>query len=307
MNVFVKIFWGILLAIILHSNSYGYTLPPLNLGLTNILDGGPIRPNPGLYWQQFSYFYHTHTFLNFEGELLSIPSSAFNEWSVITQLIYQFSKKLFLDGTPGVTFSLPFTLYSKVDCNKLDLISAGPGIGNFGLGVYTQWDAVMHKNRPLFIHRLEFDFVIPSGKNKFPQATINPGVSFYYFGPQWSATLFATEQLPISWRLSYVISAKSPKTHIKAGDAVLLNYSIAYEWFHKFYAGWVSYFLQQVNNSKLNDIVIPHSKERVWGNGIGAVYFFSQDLIFCSYLYGESFVRNRPKGISFIARLVKHF
>ena len=198
MNEYKKIFL-LLYACVHVPLVYGYGLPSVNLGLTNILDGGPIRPNPGVYWQQYSTYYHTHKFLDFNGDRLGgIRSPVFNSWKTITQLIYQFKDKLFLEGTPGFSFVLPITLYSAIKPNKLGISDAGGGVGNLSVGIYTQWSAVMHNKRPLFIHRLALDASFPCGTNKLPDKTINPAASFFSVSPSWSATLYATDKLAFS-------------------------------------------------------------------------------------------------------------
>lgn len=287
---------------------HGYGLPRVNLGFTNILDGGPIRPYPGVYWQQYSSYYHTHSLRNFEGKLLgNVSSPAVNSWSIITLLIYQFKNKLFLQGTPGFSFVLPITLYSDIKPNVLGITSAGGGIGNLGLGVYTQWSAVMHKLRPLFIHRLSLDFYVPSGTNRLPKRQINPGEAFFSLCLSWPATLYATEKLAFSWRLSYLWNAKNRKIDFKAGDAIFFNYSIEYPIIRQWYIACAGYYLQQLSHNKALGVLVPNSKERVFGLGPGSAYFFSPDLIFFTYLYGEFGALNRAQGVSFILRLVKHF
>lgn len=288
--------------------SYGYGLPSVNLGLTNILDGGPIRPNPGIYWQQYSTYYHTNKFLDFKGNRLGgIKSPDFNSWKTITQLVYQCKNKLFLEGTPGFSFVLPITLYSAITPNKLGITDAGGGVGRLGIGAYTQWSAVMHNDRPLFIHRLSFDVYIPCGTNKLPDKDINPSASFFSITPSWSATLYATQKLAFSWRLNYLWNAKSRKIDFKAGEALFFNYSIEYPIIPQLYLACVGYYLQQLSHNKVAGMMVPHSKERVFGLGAGSAYFFSQDLIFFTYLYGELGALNRTQGTSFILRLVKHF
>jgi hypothetical protein len=290
------------------SLAYGYGLPSVSLGLTNILDGGPIRPNPGVYWQQYSTYYHTHKFLDFKGDRLGgIKSPVLNSWRTITQLIYQCKNKLFLEGTPGFSFVLPITLYSAIKPNKLGITNAGGGVGNLSIGVYSQWSAVMHNKRPLFIHRLSLDLSFPCGTNKLPDKDINPASSFFYLSPSWSATLYATEKLAFSWRLNYLWNAKSRKIDFKAGEALFFNYSIEYPIIPQLYLACVGYYLQQLSHNKIAGMMVPHSKERVFALGAGSAYFFSQDLIFFTYLYGELGVLNRPQGTNFILRIVKHF
>ena len=295
---------GLLVVPSIHS----YGLPGVNLGFTNILDGGPVRPYPGIYWMQYTQYYSTHRFLNDQGKPLGgVPSPKFKLFDTITQFVYQFDQQLPLKGMPGVSVGLPLYLLSKIGKNKLNIESSGGGFGNLGFGIYTQWSAIERKGLPFFIHRLSFDFSIPFGKNKLPKKQINPSNSFFYCGPHWAATLFFSQKWSISWRWYYLWNAKNEKIDFQAGDATYINYSLEYEVFPKFFVAAVGYALQQLHNNRARGISVPHSKERVFGVGPGAAYFVSHDLVFFAYLYLEGGVRNRPQGTSFIARLVMHF
>ena len=290
------------------SMGFGYGLPGVNLGFSNILDGGPVRPYPGVYWQEYLQYYTTQRFLNGEGKPLGgVPSPHFRACNLITQFVYQFNQQLPLKGMPGVTITLPLVLYSHIEKNALNIESSGSGFGNLGFGLYTQWSAIERKGRPFFIHRLEFYFSIPFGKNKLPKKQINPSHTFFYCGPQWSATLFLSHKWNLSWRWYYLWNAKNEKIDFQAGDAMYINYSLAYEAFPQFFVAAVGYALQQLHNNRALGVTVPHSKERVFGIGPGAAYFYSKDLVFFSYLYLEGGVRNRTQGTSFITRLVMHF
>jgi len=286
----------------------GYGLPPVNLGLTNILDGGPVRLYPGIYWQQFLQYYTTQRFLNGEGNPLGgISSPRFRTLKTVTQFIYQCKYKMPLRSMPGFSLTLPITIYSKVAKNGLGIQSSGGGFGNLGFGVYSQWSAVMLKERPFFIHRLSFDFSIPFGKNKLPEKQINPSNTFFYCGPNWSATMYLSRKWALSWRLNYIWNAKNEKIDFQAGDAFYCNYSLEYEAYPRLYVAAVGYALKQLHNNNALGLSVPNSKERVFGAGPGVAYFFSKDIVFLSYLYLEGGVRNRTQGTSFIARLIMHF
>ena len=287
----------------------GYGLPGLNLGFTNILDGGPVRPNPGIYWQQYVQYYTTQRFLNAEGKpLLGLPSARFRSLLTVTQMVYQCKHVFSLKGgMPGFSLSIPTVIYSKVNDNLLGIQSSGSGFGNLGCGIYNQWPAIMHKGRPLFIHRLEFGFSIPLGKNKLPEKQINPSSTFFYCGPNWSATLFLSHKWSLSWRWYYVWNAQNEKINFRAGDAMTVNFSLAYELYPHLHCGAVGYVLGQLHNNRLHGETVPDSKERVVGAGPGVAYFISPDIVFFSYLYLEGAVRNRTQGTSFIARVVMHF
>jgi len=286
----------------------GYGLPGINLGFTNILDGGPVRPNPGLYWQQYLQYYTTQRFLNDKGKPLGgLPSPRFRSLITITQAVYQCKYQMRLHGMPGFLLSIPTVIYSKINRNRLGIRSSGSGFGNLGCGIFIQWPAIMHKGRPIFINRIEFDFSIPLGKNKLPEKQINPSSTFFHCGPHWASTLFLSHKWSLSWRLNYLWNAQNEKINFRAGSAVFANYSVAYEAYPHLYLGAVAYALGQLRNNRANGVTIPNSRERVFGAGPGLAYFFSPDIVFFSYLYLEGGARNRPQGTSFIARVVMHF
>ncbi len=286
----------------------GYGLPPVNLGFSNILDGGPIRPLPGWYWEQYFQYYHANTFLNGQGKLLDgVPSPHFDSWVTITQIIYQAENSFLFGGKPGIDIILPIVLSSKVSSNKLGFSNSGAGDGDLILGVFLQWDPIMYNDRPLFVHRLEFEVSFPTGKNDLPQKTINPGNDFLYVNPYWAWTFYFTEHLATSWRFHYLWNATNNVTGIQAGDAVHFNYSMEYEALPNFWLAMNGYYLQQLHDDKLCGVATPNSKERVFAVGPGALYLIPDHHYFFGYLYFESDVRNRPQGISAIFRYVLYF
>jgi hypothetical protein len=286
----------------------GYGLPGLDLGFTNILDGGPIRPKPGWYWLQYNQYYTTHRFLNGEGKpLAGVPSPRYRLLDTITEFAYQFKYQLPWNAVPGVAMGLPLVMYSKIGHNEFAFKSSGSGFGNLGFGIYNQWNTIERKERPFFVHRLQFDFSIPVGKNKLPEKNINPSETCFSLDVYWAVTLFLSHRWSLSWRWYYIWSAKNEKINFQAGDAMSINYSLAYEAFPKFYVAAVGYALQQLHNNHRLGVSVPDSKERVFGIGPGAAYFCTQDLVFLSYLYLEAGARNRPQGTSWIFRWVLHF
>ncbi len=290
------------------AETVGYGLPNFGLGFTNILDGGPVRPNPGIYWQQWLQYYSTQRFLNNEGKPLGgVPSPRYRGFEYATQFAYQFKKQFSLGGMPGFQVAMPFVMVSKIEKNELGFSSSGGGVGNLNFGIYIQWPAIEYKARPIFIHRLDFDFSIPVGKNKLPEKTINPSSSFFTCGPNWSATLFLSWKWSLSWTWHYTWCAQNEKINFRAGDAIWGNYSLAYEVHPHVYLGAVSYALLQLHNNRALGETIPHSKERVFGIGPGVAYFRSRDLIFFTYLYLEAGARNHTQGTNFITRLGLHF
>jgi anthranilate 1,2-dioxygenase (deaminating, decarboxylating) large subunit len=286
----------------------GYGLPPINLGGTNILAGGPLRPTPGFYWQEFLSFYTTDKFLDADGKLLGgVPSPRFDAWALSTQLVYFSDKRFLADAHWGVIAALPLILSAKVTPNSLGASSSGGGFGNLILGFFLQWDPIKINNRPFFVHRLEFDVSFPSGKNSEPVHNINPGTQFFYFNLSWAATLFFTRKWAASWRINYLWSNPNKVSKLKAGDAFYISYSTEYRMFPKTFVAINGYFLQQLKNNSRCEVEIPRSRERVFGIGPGFATLLPRDFILLGHFYVESMAINRTQGLRTIFRVIKQF
>lgn len=288
-------------------NVSGYHLPIINLGLTNILDGGPLIPIKGWYWRPYLVNYSAHKFTDGQGNQLGgVSSPRFNTSTIITQLLYQSDTQV-LKGNLGLNFFLPSVIASHVEKNNLDITTSGSGLGDYLMGVFLQWKPITLKKEVTFTTRLACDVSFPSGKNKQPHKAINPGNNFYFVNPFWAATLHFTTDWAVSWRLHYLWCTQNKVTHIRAGDTVHLNFDMEYQVMSKFWVGITGYFLQQLQNSQLCQETIANSRERILGTGLGVLYTTQKQYRILSYLYFESLARNRPQGIRFAFRLIKHF
>lgn len=291
------------------SSINGYTLPSLGLGTSSFLDGGPLRQIPGWYWQNFFQIYHSNRFVDAHGkELPEIKNPNLNVVSDAVQFIYLSTQK-FLGGNLGVDFMLPIALYSHIRKNDLMIRSSGSGFGDLVWGAFIQWNAIMQNDRPIFIHRLEFVAVFPTGKNRLLEKTINPGSRIFFLDPYWAATLYFTPRFSASWRLHYLWCGTNHKTHIRPGQAIHFNYGIDYAFTPRFYFGIAGYYLRQVTPSTFKGTPIPDSKERVFAIGPGALWVFARRFSFEAFanLYFEMDVRNRTQGIRALFRVLKHF
>lgn len=285
-----------------------YELPSVNLGATNILDGGPIRPKPGWYFFQYATFYHVDRWMGPEGqELFCTDTPKFNGIAINSQIAYQGAERSVLNAHLGVSFDLSLLLYSQVEKNRIGIKNGNTGFGDSGLGVYLQWDTIMRGDRPIFAHRILFGLGLPTGEFDPTPGKITPGDNIFFLNPYWAATLYFTPKFTASWRIYYLWCAKNHATEVKPGQAIHLNYSLAYEMLRGFNIGINGYFLRQITNNEHCGIEIPHTKEQTFGVGPGAVYFFSKDLIIISHLYYENAVKNRTQGMNFNFSLVKHF
>jgi hypothetical protein len=279
-------------------------LPSINLGSSNILDGGPIRPQPGWYFTQVTGCYHADKL--FDGQGVARPGFApFSEWAAVSQLVYQSDQEVIPHAKWGVNAVLPYVYSSHIDPNRLQITDSGSGVGDLILGAYLQWDPYKYRGRPLFQHRLELNVSFPTGKRDLT-ATINPGNGFFFINPYWAGTFYFTEHFATSWRLHYLWNARDTKKDSRAGDAIHINYSVEYELLANFWVALTGYFLQQLSNDTLHDKTVPGSRERVCGIGPGALYAVPNDIYFFGFLYIESNARNRPQGIRAVFRVVKY-
>jgi hypothetical protein len=293
------------------SRTVGYALPPLiGLGTGNFFDGGPLRAKPGIYWQQFGVYYHADKFTDYKGNLLGgVPSPTADALVFVPQFIY-ISKLEIAKAKLGLDTGLALFAYTHISSNSLSIKDGGNGVGDLVLGTFLQWDTIEFRQRPIFVNRLEFDAFFPTGKNNHQPDTFYPGAGFFYIDPYWSATLYvAPPYFSVSWRLSYLWSAQDPKTKLQAGSALILNYATETLVKSKIWVGINGYFLQQLTNDRLNGTEVPHTKERIFAIGPGALYSIEPDFnsVVIANLYFEMLAQNRTQGIRFIARFIKYF
>ncbi len=284
----------------------GYGLPALGLGTSNFLDGGPLRPRPGFYYQQNTRYYHADIFRDANGETINKDDAVdFNSFATVTQLAYQFRSNLIPKSQISLIVALPFVIYNHINCNPLGSISSGSGLGDLAAGLYVQFDPILADERPVFVHRLELDAVFPTGKNEAPLKNINPGNNIFYIVPSWNFTLYMTPDFATSWSISYLWADENKKTGLRPGQTVYLNYTLEARALPKLWVGINGYYLEQLKNNKLCGVEVPHSKEQVVATGFGALYTMTKkDNLFFN-LYFECCAKNRPQGMSFFFRYLK--
>lgn len=304
------VFYFLTLLLLPFGYIYGYNqAATVNLGLSSFFDGAVPPTGPGWYLQEYLQYYHSHRFLDDKGNRLGgVKSPNFNSWALVSHIVYFSNQEIVNKGKWGFEIVLPYALSLDVSRNKLDIRASSTGVGDFLFGPFIQWDPIMKDDKPIFVQRLAFDIILPSGKNHEPKITINPGCNFCSINPYWALTWFVREHISASWRLHYLWNAKNSNTHIQAGDAFHINFASEYEIIDKtFYLGLNGYFLQQVRNSKFKGHSIPNSKERVFAIGPGLLYQPQKETGIFLNIYFESFVRNRPKGGKGIFRVVQYF
>jgi hypothetical protein len=287
----------------------GYGLPPVNLGSTSFFDGFGLLGRRDWSYQQYNIYYHSNTFKDAQGNVLpGIINPQLNVFTVTPQGTYQAPENLLFNAKPGISALLPIVFYERLNPNQLGIKSSGSGFSDFVIAPFLQWDLIWLHERPFFIHRFACYFSFPTGKNRAPEFTVNPGNGFYLISPHWAATIFFTHKLSSSWRLHYLWCSFDKRNCRKLGNTFHMNFDLTYEienW--RLYVGVNGYYLQQLQNNKVNGVVVPDSKERVVGLGPGVMFLPTEDFFLFGNLYFEFDVRNRPKGVRAVFRFAKNF
>jgi len=285
------------LALLLAPSAWAYLEPTVNLGFTSFLDGAP-PAGPGFYFAEYLSYYSADKLAN-----LPVPNPRVDVWVSLNQFIYQSNTPVLFGGKWGLDVIVPLVNFESQPEPPL---TNDDGLGDILVGPYLQWDPIMGANGPIFMHRIEFQTIWPTGHYDQNRA-LNAGSNFFSFDPYWAGTLFITPKWTASLRLHYLVNAENPDTDALAGQAVHANFASSYELIEKHLrAGINGYFFSQVTGSTIADVDVP-DKEHVFAIGPGALWSFSQNSHLFFNLYFESDAQYRPEGEKLVLRFVHHF
>jgi len=288
--------------------------PPLNLGFTSFMDGGP-PAGPGFYFQEYLEYYTADDLKDAHGNDTHLMDDL-DVWVSLNQLIYQSDQPVLLGGTWGVDLIVPLVSLEVDPSPGSPLSSSHQGLGDIVIGPYLQWGPIMGEKGPIFMHRIEFQNLIPTGKYR-DHEVLNPGSGFYSLDPYWAATVFLGPKAELSWRFHYLWNAKNddpsklypPGTDdTQVGQAIHLNFASSYEVIEKMLRiGINGYYLKQITDNEMDGHEISATREQVLGIGPGALFSFSQDDHIFFNTYFQTAVENRPSGMQFNLRWTHHF
>jgi anthranilate 1,2-dioxygenase (deaminating, decarboxylating) large subunit len=288
-----------------------FNQPPLNLGLTDILDGGP--PGPGTYFTEYIQAYDANEFKDGDGNGIPGNPKVANLLSM-NQLVHVYQHKL-LGGHIGATALLPVVAISGSGTfgppnpappgAPMNAVTTNPAVlGDLIVGPFLQWFDTKLLGRP-FIHRLELDIVMPTGQYDKGYA-VNPGSNVWTFEPFYAFTWFLTDKLSTSWRIMYDFhtenddAAPSPlnnfSTSMTPGQVFHFNYSFEYEFFKNFRGAVAGYYLKQTTDDDSGNGKVGNSKEEVFAAGPAVFWIVSPNFSMGLKTAWETSVENRPEG-----------
>ena len=280
--------------------------PAVNLGFTSFLDGGP-PAGPGFYFTEYLQYYTADELPDHAS-----PNADVDTFVSLNQFIYQSDQPVFLGGKWGMDVIVPIVSIDSTDSTGA-VTDNGGGFGDILVGPYLQWDPVMGDNGPVFMHRIEFQTLWPTGDYSNAKG-LTQSSHFFSFNPYWAGTYFISPKLTTSWRVHYLWNDKNNDPFVgfgasdtQAGQAIHANFAAAYEVMpKKLRLGVNGYYLKQISDSKMNGASVS-GREMVFAVGPGAIVSFSQDTHLFFNAYHETSVSYRPKGDKLVLRLVKHF
>lgn len=292
-----------------------YDLPSVNLGFTSFMDGGP-PAGPGFYFTQYLQRWTSDDFTDEDGDNLfgGAADEDLEAWISLSQFIYQSDQPILAGGKWGLDVIIPYVFldasYGVAGPFPED---NGDGLGDLLVGPYLQWGPVMGAKGPRFMHRVELQFILPTGKYD-DDKELNPGSNFFSFNPYWSGTLFITPKWTASTRIHYLWNAKNDDPNLspgaddtQAGQAVHLNFATAYQLLPMLRIGINGYYLKQITDFEVDGDDVDGQKEQVLAIGPGFLWHISKDAHLFFNAYFETEAENRPEGERFNLRFVYHF
>jgi hypothetical protein len=274
-----------------------FNQPPLNFGLTDVLDGGP--PGPGTYFSEYIQAYSSHAFRDQDGKRITGDPKVATLASV-NQLVHVYPHKIG-GANIGADLLVPLVSISTSGTfgNGGPAVTSNPDVmGDIIVGPFMQWFDSKLMGRP-FVQRVELDLTLPTGgyDRKF---MLNPGSNVFTVEPHYAFTWFLTPELSTSWRLHYTWSSENDDAFggvkVKAGQAFHANYSCEYAFAKNLRGAVAGYYLKQITEDEVNGAKQDGTKEQVFAIGPAAHWIVSDQFSVGLKTAWEGFTENRPQG-----------
>src|SRR3990172_788107 len=296
--------FAVLVAVSFAAPSHAFNQPPLNLGLTDILDGA--LPGPGTYFTEYIQAYEAGNFKDKDGNDITGSPKVANVLSM-NQFVHV-CKHQVLGANIGVDVLIPVVAISASGSFGAGgpAISTNPAwLGDLTVGPFLQWFDTKLMGRP-FLQRVELDLSGPTGQ--YDKNTIlNPGSNLWVVEPYYAFTLFLTPEFSTSWRIHYTYSTENDDTKVQPGQAFHFNYSFEYEFFKNFRGALAGYYLSQLSEDETNGGKGSGTKEQVFAIGPAVHWIVAPNFSMGLKTAWESSVENRPEGNRTTFRLTYKF
>lgn len=285
--------------------------PAVNTGSTSFMDGFGDPTGYGLLYLNYLSWIGSGSFTDVHGNSSPVfQDPKLNVLVDLNQFLYTFKMP---DGAfvqPGLNLIVPLvdTSASSGAGGIVPLSDNGFGLGDLTFGPFAQFKPIIVNHHPVFVHRIEFDLIAPTGKYDAAKV-VNPGHNTWGINPYWAATLLPVPWLEISTRINYLYNSKNNNpgegpqvSSTQSGQAIFDNFTASVEILPhnetrtgaiSLRAGLNGYYFKQISENKTNGASGSDTKEQVLGLGPGAMWVATHEDAFWLNVYFETAVENR--------------
>ncbi len=278
-------------------SAHAFNQPPLNLGLTDILDGA--LPGPGTYFTEYIQAYRSDKLRDHDGN--AIPGNPKVASVLAMSQFVHVTQDRFLGANLGVDVLLPvvgIAASGNFGAGGPPVSSNPAYLGDLTVGPFLQWFDTKLAGRP-FLQRVELDISLPTGQYD-RNHLLNPGSNLWVIEPYYAFTWFLTPELSTSWRIHYTYSTENDEAfgggRVKPGQAFHFNYSFEYAFTKNFRGALAGYYLKQLTEDEVDGSDAPDSEEQVFAIGPAVHWIFSDHFSMGLKTAWEMAAENRPEG-----------
>jgi len=283
--------------------------PAVNTGSTSFMDGFGDPTGSGLLYLNYLSWIGSGSLKDVHGNSVPIfQDPKLNVLVDLNQFLYSFKMPEGAFAQPGLNLIVPLvdTNASSGAGSQVPLNDNGFGLGDLTFGPFAQFKPIFVDHHPMFVHRIEFDLLAPTGKYDSTKI-VNPGHNTWGINPYWAATLMPVPRLEITTRINYLYNFKNSDpgeghTTTQSGQAIFDNFAVAFELLPhnetrtgaiSLRAGLNGYYFKQISENKTDGKSDSNSKEQVLGLGPGAMWIATHEDSFWLNVYFETAVENR--------------